>query len=66
MSGVNSSLRSFKPRAFRTEAFARALDRLLNLPEVALRCRALAAKFENARPIEQTCKLLEDLAVGAN
>ena len=53
---------SLKPRAFRGPAVARALDHLLNSPQVTARCGELAAEFEDGQPIERTCDLLEELA----
>jgi len=52
---------AFKLRTFRGPAVARALDHLLTSPQVAARCRELAANFEDVQPLERTCELLEEL-----
>jgi UDP:flavonoid glycosyltransferase YjiC (YdhE family) len=57
--GVGAML---KPRSFRGPAVAHALNRLLNSPQVAVRCSELSAKFENVNPIQHTCDLLEEIS----
>lgn len=50
------------PRWFTAGSVARALRRLLASPAVAAQCRAVAARFAGADPIDKTCDLLEQLA----
>jgi rhamnosyltransferase subunit B len=49
-------------RKFRGPAVAKKLRGLLESSEVAARCREVAARFVNAKPIEQTCDLIEGLS----
>jgi UDP:flavonoid glycosyltransferase YjiC (YdhE family) len=50
------------PKRFRGNLVAEALRRLLDSPEVARNCDAVAARLRDARPIERTCELIESLA----
>ncbi|MEX0939095.1 MAG: nucleotide disphospho-sugar-binding domain-containing protein [Pirellulales bacterium] len=56
--GVAASL---SPRRFRGARLARLLNSLLNSPEVARRCRALADRIDGEQPLVQTSDLLEQL-----
>jgi rhamnosyltransferase subunit B len=57
--GVGGSLR---PAAWKAPAAATALWRLLVSPEVALRCREVAARMAEGDPLSDTCALIETLA----
>lgn len=57
--------RVLKPRFYSAKALARALNHITETPEVTQRCREAAARFENTRPFEQICELLEEL-IGAD
>jgi rhamnosyltransferase subunit B len=57
--GVGQLLR---PGAYRGQAVAAALRRLLEAPAVAERCRAVAGQFGHGKPLEETCDLIEELA----
>jgi UDP:flavonoid glycosyltransferase YjiC (YdhE family) len=57
--GVGSSL---SPRRFRGPAVARELDKLLNSPEVARRCRELATRFDTPAALRATCDAIESVA----
>jgi UDP:flavonoid glycosyltransferase YjiC (YdhE family) len=50
------------PRKFRSVILARALARMLDSPQVAASCRAVAAKFVGADSLGRTCELIEELA----
>jgi len=49
-------------KRFRGPAVAEKLAGLLNSPAVASRCQSVAARFAGARPIDDTCDLIEALA----
>jgi UDP:flavonoid glycosyltransferase YjiC (YdhE family) len=51
-------------RRFTGPNVARKLRGLIESPNVAGRCAQVAAQFVHARPIEQTCDLIEDLGSG--
>lgn len=57
--GVSDSL---PPKRYRAAAVAKKLRRLLESPEVAAACKAVARKFEGARSRETACDLIEGLA----
>lgn len=48
-----------RPRDYTSELAARKLDRLLGSSAVADACQAVAAKFEGADPLGETCDLIE-------
>ena len=48
-------------RKFRGPAVATKLRELLESSDVAARCREVAAQFANAKPLEQTCDMIECL-----
>jgi UDP:flavonoid glycosyltransferase YjiC (YdhE family) len=58
--GVGSSL---APHAFRGPAVAKALDGLIGSPEVAARCRDVAAKLRGADPFTEACRAIEGLVL---
>jgi rhamnosyltransferase subunit B len=49
-------------KKFRGPAIAPALERLLNSPDVAAKCRALAAKCNGPASLTSACEALEALA----
>ncbi len=51
-----------KPRAFRSEAVAAKLDRLLTSPTVATACRNIARRFDRIDIRSETCAVIEDFA----
>jgi UDP:flavonoid glycosyltransferase YjiC (YdhE family) len=53
--------RPISTKAFRGPAVAKALDALLHSPEVAKRCRSVAALFNGADPLGQACRAIEAL-----
>jgi UDP:flavonoid glycosyltransferase YjiC (YdhE family) len=42
---------------------AKELAALLNSPEIASSCRAVAARFEGTKPLQETCDLIEQLVM---
>ncbi|HEV3121030.1 MAG TPA: glycosyltransferase [Isosphaeraceae bacterium] len=54
--------RSLAPKRFKGPRVAQALGELLDSPEVAHRCREIAARFTGIDPSEETCRLIEALA----
>jgi UDP:flavonoid glycosyltransferase YjiC (YdhE family) len=50
-------------KKFRGPRVAETLRTLIESPDVAAKCKVVAERFVNARPIEQTCDLIEGLAV---
>jgi UDP:flavonoid glycosyltransferase YjiC (YdhE family) len=55
--------RALPPARFRGPALARALGTLLDSPEVAARCRAVAGRFaDDPRPMERASEAIESLA----
>lgn len=54
--GVGDSIR---PREYRASAAASVLKRLLDAPEVAQRCRELAARAAEGDPVADTCREIE-------
>jgi UDP:flavonoid glycosyltransferase YjiC (YdhE family) len=54
--------RALPPAHFRAPAVARALDALLTSADVAARCRDYAGRIRQARPLDEACRLLEELA----
>jgi UDP:flavonoid glycosyltransferase YjiC (YdhE family) len=50
-----------QPRAYRAAAAVEALKYLLGEPAVASRCRMLAEKMRREQPLDETCRLLEEL-----
>ncbi len=50
-----------KPAAFQGRPAARKLSALLTSDETACRCRAVARKFKETRPLTQTCELIEQV-----
>jgi UDP:flavonoid glycosyltransferase YjiC (YdhE family) len=48
-------------RKFTAGNVAAKLRRLLNSPDVAARCAAVAKRFEDERPLERTADLIEQL-----
>lgn len=50
------------PLRFRGRPAARKLRHLLGSSEVAHRCRVVARKFQEARPLAYTCELIEQVA----
>jgi UDP:flavonoid glycosyltransferase YjiC (YdhE family) len=59
--GVGAEL---APKTFRGPRVAETLRVLIESPDVAAKCRDVAARFSTARPIEQTCDLIEGLLQG--
>lgn len=53
---------SIRPARFRGPAVARMLSALLGSPRVAESCRRCAARFADARSIDQACDWIEELA----
>ena len=53
---------SIPPEAVTGRLLVRALEKMLESPQVAESCRRVAARFEGADPIARTCDLLEELA----
>ena len=57
--------RMLVPKRFRGPAVATALGELLDSPEVARNCRAVASRFaEDPRPMESASDAIEALAQG--
>jgi UDP:flavonoid glycosyltransferase YjiC (YdhE family) len=56
--GVATAL---SPRHYRGPAVAQALAELLGSLAVAARCREVARRFHGARPLDETCRLIEEL-----
>jgi rhamnosyltransferase subunit B len=54
--------RSLSPKAYRSPAVARTLGDLLNSPEVAKQCKAIAGRFQGGNPLEEACLAVEELA----
>jgi UDP:flavonoid glycosyltransferase YjiC (YdhE family) len=54
--------RVLPPARFRAPAVARALDDLLASADVAARCRDYAGRIRTARPLDEACRLIEELA----
>src|SRR5262249_35856367 len=54
--------RTLPPRSFRGPAVARLLEALLASPEVASRCKELARRVQESRPLEEVCRVVEGLA----
>ncbi len=50
---------AIKPKHFRADRVAAALDQLLGAPEVRARCRDLADRFDTAAALERTCREIE-------
>ncbi len=57
---------AIKPKHFRGPEVAKQLRRLLEQPEMALRCKALATRIDARAALEATCDELESLAVVPN
>lgn len=55
---------SLLPKAFRGPAVAKALGQLIGSPEVAARCRDVAAKLQGADPFGEACRAIEALVSG--
>jgi len=53
--------RKLRPDAFKTSAVVRELQWLLDSPDVARRCRELAARLKDEKPIERACDVLQEL-----
>lgn len=53
--------RGLKPEAFRAPAVAAELRALLESPEVAERCAEYARRVRASKPLEETCRLLEEM-----
>ena len=53
--------RPISPKAFRAPTVAKLLDELIHSPEVAKRCRSVAALFDGADPLGETCRTIEAL-----
>jgi UDP:flavonoid glycosyltransferase YjiC (YdhE family) len=53
--------RPISPKGFRGHRVAKALGELLQSPEVAKQCRAVAAKFHGADPLGGACHAIEAL-----
>jgi UDP:flavonoid glycosyltransferase YjiC (YdhE family) len=51
-----------RPKHFRGPEVARQLQRLIDQPEVTLRCRSLAARMDAKAALQATCAELESLA----
>lgn len=47
------------PRRYRAPAVAERLESLLAAPSVAERCREIAGRFDEARPLLETSELIE-------
>lgn len=58
--------RSLDPEQFRGPAVARELSALLDTPEVAERCQALARRVREADPLNEACEAIEGVSRGAN
>jgi UDP:flavonoid glycosyltransferase YjiC (YdhE family) len=54
--------RALPPARFRAPAVARALDALLASADVAARCRDYAGRIRQSRPLDEACRLIEELA----
>jgi rhamnosyltransferase subunit B len=54
--------RALPPAQFRAPAVARALDALLSSAHVAARCRDYAGRVRASRPLDEACRLIEELA----
>jgi UDP:flavonoid glycosyltransferase YjiC (YdhE family) len=54
--------RSLPAHAYRAPAVARLLGGLLSSTEVASQCKALVEKFQDTRPLEEACLVVEELA----
>jgi UDP:flavonoid glycosyltransferase YjiC (YdhE family) len=54
--------RALRPKRFRAPAVARALDALLRSPDVAAACRDYAGRIRASRPLDEACRLIEELA----
>ncbi len=50
---------AIKPKQFRAERVAAALEQLLSTREVQDRCRELAGRFDTAAALERTCREIE-------
>jgi rhamnosyltransferase subunit B len=57
---------AIKPKHFRGPEVAKQLRKLLDQPETALRCKALAMRIDAKAALEATCNELESLAVVPN
>ena len=53
--------RSLRPKAYRAPAVARALGELLNSPEVAKQCKAIAGRFQGGNRLDEACLAVEEL-----
>jgi UDP:flavonoid glycosyltransferase YjiC (YdhE family) len=58
--GVGLSLRVAR---FRGPAVAEALQDLLDSAEISARCREIAGRFRDTRPVDEACVAIETLAV---
>ncbi len=54
--------RTIPPRRFKGSAVADALHRILNAPDLSLRCREIAGRLRDANPLPETCRLIEQAA----
>jgi UDP:flavonoid glycosyltransferase YjiC (YdhE family) len=57
---------AIKPNRFRGPVVAKQLRRLIDQPETALRCKALAMRMDARVALEATCSELESLVVMPN
>lgn len=57
--------RKIEPRAYRAGAVAARLDELFSSMRTQCCCRNMALRFGQYDPVERTCELIEELAVGA-
>ena len=58
--------RSLDPNDFQGPKLARELSALLDRPEVAERCQALARRVRQDDPLNKACEAIEDVLRGAN
>jgi rhamnosyltransferase subunit B len=55
--------KKLEPRQFRAKRVARELSELLQSHEIAQSCKEVAARFAGHDPLEETCDLIEQVAI---